>query len=194
MRAADPAAEAASGEIVSVGAVAAIVGGGLRVVSSFIPYRDGSAGLEALYAVIDLSMLFGLTAIYLHLASRIGRIGLVAFIIAIAGLASIVGPDAKAFGVDFYQVGALVMMLGLGVFAVQTLRRGLMAAPAIIWLASVVLVLAASAAGSAVGVLVAGVALGAGFVLAGLGVLRRPQSQTALRSSAPETLTSAPRP
>ncbi|HAJ47992.1 MAG TPA: hypothetical protein DCL54_15575, partial [Alphaproteobacteria bacterium] len=57
--------------------------------------------LEVLYAVIDLSLLFGLVAIYLRVAPALGWPGLLAFAVSGAGLASIVGPDTEMFGIDW---------------------------------------------------------------------------------------------
>jgi hypothetical protein len=87
--------------LVRVGAAAAVVAGALRIVSTFIPYEANSAGLEALYGVIDLCLMFGLVAVYVASAEAIGMAGLAFFLVALAGVASIVGPDAPAFGIDF---------------------------------------------------------------------------------------------
>ncbi len=112
--------------LVRVGALAAILGGALRIVSSFIPYEANSAPLEALYAVIDVCFVFGLIAIYITSAEAVGMAGLAAFLVAMTGLASIVGPDPQAFGIDFYRAGALVFVLGLAGLSVQLFRARLM--------------------------------------------------------------------
>ena len=118
-------AERKSG-LVRFGAWAAVVAGFLRIASSFIPYEAGSAVLEALYGVIDLGLMFGLIAIYIASAEGIGFAGLAAFLVALAGLASIVGP-AQRSGLDgssFYGTfrdtrsstsGSLFYMWGLSV-------------------------------------------------------------------------------
>ena len=153
------------------GAYCGLVGGALRVVSTFIPYVPGSAALEALYAVIDLGMLFGLIAVGLAASDALGRIGFAFWAIAIAALASIVGPDPVAFGVDFYRLGAAVFVLALGAMAAVLLARRTQRLPAALWLASAAVGLLSGVAGPLAFAL-AGITLGAGFVAAGLALRR----------------------
>jgi len=148
------------------GAWAAMAAGALRIASTFIPYEANSAPLETLYAIIDLGLVFGLIAIYLSAADIVGRIGLLAFIVALSGLASIVGPDVFQFGIDFYRVGALIFVAGLAVLAVQLLRAKTLRATATLWLATLAASLATPVFPQAF--LAAGLALGASFLLAGL--------------------------
>ena len=162
------AASAAS--LKTFGAAAAIAGGGLRIISTFIPYEAGSASLEALYGVIDLCLLFGLLGVYLATAEKVGLAGLGFFLVAMSGLASIVGPDAQAFGVDFYRAGALVFVIGLAGFSVQLLRGGMLAPSAMLWIVTLACSLASAFAPPMF--IGAGVALGAGFAAAGYSVLR----------------------
>jgi hypothetical protein len=156
--------------LVRVGAAAAIVAGALRIVSTFIPYEANSPGLEALYGVIDLGLMFGLIAVYIASAEAVGIIGLALFLVALAGVASIVGPDAPAFGIDFYRIGALVFVAGLAGLSVQLLRAGLMRMSAVLWLGTFAASLATIVAPQAF--VAAGLAIGAGYVLAGLELLR----------------------
>ena len=69
-------------ELVRFGAVAAVVGGVLRIASTFIPYEANSAPLETLYGVIDLCLLFGLIAGYLAHAEAVVLVGRFAFLLA----------------------------------------------------------------------------------------------------------------
>jgi hypothetical protein len=156
--------------LVRAGAMAAVAGGALRIVSTFIPYEPNSPGLEALYGVIDLGLMFGLIAAYIACAEEVGMIGLALFLIALAGVASIVGPDAPAFGVDFYRIGALAFVAGLGGLSVQLLRAGRMRLSAGLWLATFAASLATMVLPQAF--VVAGLAIGAGYVLAGVELLR----------------------
>lgn len=168
MTRADVALRAAG--LVRFGAVAAVIGGGLRIVSSFVPYEAGSATLETLYGVIDLCLLFGLLAVYVANAEVVGMFGLAMFLVALAGVASIVGPDAQAFGIDFYRVGALVFVIGLAGLSVQLVRARRMMASAALWTATLVASLASIALPQAF--LAAGICIGAGYVAAGLSLLR----------------------
>jgi hypothetical protein len=157
--------------LVRAGAAAAIIAGALRIVSTFIPYEPNSPGLEALYGVIDLGLMFGLIAVYIAGAEALGIAGLAFFLIALAGVASIVGPDAQAFGIDFYRIGALVFVAALAGLSAQLLRAGLMRTSAALWLATFAASFATVVFPQAF--LAAGLALGAGYVTAGVGLLRR---------------------
>jgi hypothetical protein len=156
--------------LVRIGAAAAIMAGALRIVSTAIPYEPNSAGLEALYGVIDLGLMFGLVAVYLATAEMLGMAGLAFFLIALAGVASIVGPDAPAFGVDFYRAGALVFVVGLAGLSAQLLRAGLMRTSATLWLLTLVASLLTLVAPQAF--VIAGLAIGTGYVIAGVELLR----------------------
>ena len=156
--------------LVRVGAAAAIVAGALRIASTFIPYEPNSAGLETLYGVIDLGLMFGLVAIYIVSAEALGIAGLGFFLIALAGVASIVGPDAPAFGIDFYRIGALVFVTGLAGLSVQLLRAGRLRTSAVLWLATFASSLATMIAPQAF--IAAGLAIGAGYLFAGVELLR----------------------
>lgn len=154
------------------GACCGMAGGALRVASAFIPYVPNSAPLEGLYAAIDLGLLFGLIAVGLATAQALGRIGFAFWVVAVAGLASIVGPDPVAGGVDFYKLGAAVFILALGAMAVVLLARRTLPLAAGLWLASAVAGLLSGVLGAAA-FAVAGITLGAGFVVAGRDLLRR---------------------
>jgi len=156
--------------LVRAGAVAAIAAGALRIASTFIPYEPNSAGLETLYGVIDLGLMFGLVAVYIANAEALGMAGLAFFLLALAGVASIVGPDAPAFGIDFYRIGALVFVAGLAGLSVQLLRAGLMRVSAVLWLGTFAASLLTAVAPQAF--IAAGLAIGAGYVLAGVELLR----------------------
>jgi hypothetical protein len=165
--------------LAAFGAVCAVVGGGLRIASTFIPWAPASPWLETLYGVIDIGLLFGLIAVYLRTAERIGMVGLFFFVVSLAAEASIVGPVAVMFGIDFYQVGCAVLLVGLLGLSVQMLRVGVLRIPAGLWLASAVSGFGANATGSKLGVLAAGAVLGVGFLCAGVLILHRPPAPAA---------------
>ena len=158
--------------LVRFGAAAALVGGVLRIASTFVPWQAEQAWLEAFYGVIDLCLLFGLLGVYLAHAERLGVAGLVTFAMALAGLASIVGPDAQMFGVDFYRVGALVFLAGLAGLSVQMLLKRVLAPSAALWIAALVSSLVGAALQAPLAIMGAGMLLGAGYVMAGLGIHR----------------------
>jgi hypothetical protein len=160
--------------LIRLGGYGAIAGGVLRLIAAFIPYAAQSAGLELLYGVIDAGLLLGLIAVYLDAAERVGRVGLVTFTVTMLALASILGPDAQMFGVDFYFAGSAVFSLGLAAFAIQLVRRRLFVVPAWLWVTSAVVGAGLSAVGSALAFTIAGVVLAAGFVVAGWRLMQRP--------------------
>lgn len=153
------------------GARSAMIGGGLRIIASFVPYAPESVALETFYPIIDVFLLFGLLAIFGQFASQIRRMATSGLVIAIIGQASIIGPDATMFGVDFYLAGTAVLLAGLGLTSVAMMRAGAMRATAACWLGCIALAIAATIAGSSVLVTAAGVAFGLGFVLAGRALL-----------------------
>jgi hypothetical protein len=157
--------------------LAAVLGGSLRIASAFIPFAPDQAWLEALYLVVDVCLLFGLIGVYLNYRDRVGVFGFIAFAIALTGIASIVGPDGvvPAYGIDTYQLGVLVITIGLTLFAIVQLvaRAGPPWAP-LSWVASMLVGVGWSFGGNPeIGFLIGGVLFGVGFVLAGLPLVRR---------------------
>lgn len=158
------------------GAIAALVGGTLRFGSSFIPWVEGSVPLETLYFVTDVALLFGLFAIYLARADRLGLLGLVGFVITAVGQAAIIGPDHVPFGIDVYAVGVQLIVGGLFLLGVDMLLKG--AYPA--WVAGVWIAVPFVSLGLGVldptpygwGYFLGGILFSLGFVAAGLTLLR----------------------
>jgi len=154
--------------------VCAIAGGALRIASGFVPWVPGVAWLEALYFAIDSLLLFGLMGVYFAHRGRLGVLGLATFAIAEIGIASIVGPDTTAFGIDTYQAGVAAISVGLSLFGVVMLirRAGHVVAP-LCWIISTLAGVGGSATGQAeFGFLVGGLLFGLGFVAAGWNLLR----------------------
>lgn len=148
------------------GAWAGALGGGLRILSAFIPYASGSAWRELLYGVTDIGLLLGLLSAYLFTAEAVGVAGLAGFVVALVGLASIVGPDGNAFGVDFYLPGAATYLTGLAILAVQLVRHGVLAATGWSWLVAAPAGIVFAVAGAAPALMLSGVALGLGYIAA----------------------------
>ena len=161
--------------LVSIGGAAAVAGGALRIVSSFIPYQPETLWLETLYAVEDYFMLVGISAIYLHFSGQLGALGVFAFCLTSAGFASIVGPDPVMFGVNFYELGALAIIVGLAALSAQMLRNRIAYAASIMWLISAALTLSSIAFEAYYLVVGAGVFFGSAFVSAGLVLFRYSQ-------------------
>ncbi len=157
---------------------AALLGGLARIFSSFAMIGDPVA-LEWLYAAIDVLLTFGLIGIYLRRAERLGFLGLASFAVAIAALSFIGGPDADPFGFSTYEQGAATLAIAMVGLSLAWLRAGERPlAPPLFWFGSgiaagVLGMLPAPAPDYAL--MAAGALFGAGFVAAGIPLLR-PQS------------------
>lgn len=157
-------------ELVRYGASAAVAGGLLRVVSAFIPYVPDSPGLELLYGIVDVLLLFGLMGLYAAYAEKTGWTGLAGFVVATIGLAIIVGPDAVAFGVEFYLAGSACLLAGLAVLSIGLLVARRLRLSAGLWLGSLALALIGAWARQPLLLAAAGAVLGLAFMAAGISV------------------------
>ena len=155
----------------------AVLGGGARIISSFIPWTPDNTWLEAFFLFIDINLLFGLIGFYFTYGLRLGALGLAAFLIAASGIAIITGPDGESFGVDVYQTGVAVIAAGLSAFSLLLLlQRVRPFLPPACWVGSVVIGGLGGPAGFPdQAFLVGGVLFGLGFLLAGLSTLKEPE-------------------
>jgi hypothetical protein len=155
--------------------IAAIGGGVLRTASAFIPWEPWGTDprVEVLSIVIDVALLFGLMGVYFAARERLGWFGFAAFALAATGIASIIGPDTVAFGIDTYLAGVHAISIGLALLGVQMLlRRAGTAASAVCWIASVVVGAGGGAIGQGeLGFLLGGILFGLGFVAAGISLV-----------------------
>lgn len=161
--------------LIALGGVAAILAGILRAGSSFIPWEANNANLEVLAFAIDVLLLFGFMAIYLNERAQVGFAGFVTFVVAETGIASIVGPDTVAFGIDMYQVGSAVISISLALFAlVMLMTRAGSQLAAVFWILSAVAGVGGTMTGqAAIGIPVAGAFFGIGFIAAGAALLSK---------------------
>lgn len=149
--------------------VFAVLGGLLRIGSTFIPW-DGSDAIETLAFAIDVCLLFGLIGVYLSVRAQVGWFGFASFAVALTGIASVVGPDGMMFGINTYQLGVLIIVAGLAAFSIAMLvRRAGSALAAALWIASPIVAIASTAANQPEnGFSLGGILFGLGFVVAGL--------------------------
>lgn len=159
--------------LIQLSAGAGVTGGALRVASSFLGETSGSPGPELLYLVIDLGLLFAIPGVYLSRHSELGVAGLIGFVLALCGAASIVGPDGALLGIDMYRLGGGALMLGLAVLAVAQLRLGpSRICSSIGWLMAVLLLIGAVATPAGWLFTLMGVLFGLAFVVSGLELVR----------------------
>ncbi len=156
--------------------LAALMGGFFRIASAF-PLPFGALALEALWDATDVLLTLGLIGVYLARADRLGLLGLAGFVLSMAALSFIGGPDANPFGFSTYEQGAAALAISLLGLSIAWLRAGERPiAPPLLWFGSV---LAAGVLGMlpapipSFGFPVAGALFGAAFAVAGLDLMRR---------------------
>lgn len=151
--------------------------GGLGRIASALPLPLGPAAQEALWDSIDVALTLGLIGIYLARADRLGALGLAAFVLAMASLSFIGGPDADPFGFSTYEQGAAALAISMVGLSLAWVRAGERPwAPPLCWFGGVVAAGALGALGgqfAAYGFAAGGGLFGLGFVLAGWDLLRR---------------------
>ena len=158
--------------IVRFGGCAAIAGGLLRLMAA-IPASQNLPGVQWLYLSIDCLLLFGLLAIYVRHADKLGRLGLIAFCTGVAAICVI--RSQMALGGWTYIGGALALSLSLGTLgAMLRSQPGFQFAP-YSWAASIITGAVATALPSfdAISFTVAGALFGVGFVCVGVGLLSK---------------------
>jgi hypothetical protein len=153
--------------------IGAIAGGVLRVVDSFTTRSFSPDVLASLYFVTDVLLLLGIAGFYWSQRTVLGIAGIIGTTVFAVGIVVIRIATFFPPGTNGYQLGAAIALLGLGVLSGdELLRHNHADAASILWLAA----LAFGIAG-ALGLLpslmtvAAGVAFGAGFVMAGRRVL-----------------------
>ncbi|MEM7360051.1 MAG: hypothetical protein AAF431_13195 [Pseudomonadota bacterium] len=155
-----------------LGGSAGLAGGLLRLVFTFVPYREATAWLEGFYALTDICLLFGLMAIYLKHADQLGGIGVSAFIISTSGIASIVGPETVMFGINFYQAGAFTLITGLLILSIQMLRNKILIWVSSLWILSFTLTIFAVGFVSPVLFTVAAISFSGAYIVSGIQLVR----------------------
>lgn len=121
-----------------------------------------------LYLIVDVLLLLGLLAIYAYQHEEVGKVGFAGFLPAFIGTASIIGPDGTLGGVDMYVAGSLTISLGLCVFAIGVWQAGkLPRAVPVLWVLSTVIGVGGFVVNAPVTFVIAGLAFGLAFVLAG---------------------------
>jgi hypothetical protein len=154
-------------------AAGAIAGGLLRVANAFTTGVLSAQALQFSYALTDLLMLVGLAGILLTWRGELERLGYIGVGIAAIGLTVIRGTGFTSIAMQGYMIGAAIAVIGVAVLGADMLWRriGNALAP-IFWIASFGLAVAGAFGGWAALQALAGIAFGAGFVFAGIDVLR----------------------
>ncbi len=157
--------------LLQLSGVAAILGGLLRIADSFTAGVVDAHALSFLYFATDVLLLFGLLGIYLVRAKELGLVALSGFAIAVTGILMI--RSGWLFGVGGYRLSATVLLVGLTMLSIAMLcRAGTPKWAPNLWLISLASGIAGAAGAGAWAIALAGVTFGAGFVVAGINLLR----------------------
>ena len=155
---------------------AALLGGLMRAAGAF-PLPLDPVSLQWLWTGTDIFLTLGLVGVYVVRAEKLGLLGLAAFVIAMAALSFIGGPDADPFGFSTYEQGAAVLAISMVGLSIAWLRAGERPlAPPLLWIGCAI---AAGVLGylpapmPSLGLPAAGFLFGAGFAAAGLDLLMR---------------------
>jgi hypothetical protein len=148
---------------------AAIAGGLLRIANTFTIHAFDAHTLALAYLLTDVLLLLGLTGWYASRADRLGVSGMAGFAITVAGI--LVIRSADLFPGTGYLIGAATLLVGLAIMSAQILlRRNDTIVPPLLWLLS--LLSAALSIALAPLAIVSAVLFGAGFICAGLHLVR----------------------
>ena len=159
--------------------IASVAAGATRIGTSFLVWDSTAVWQELLATGIDVLLLFGLMGAYLAHRAALGWAGLLAFVLAEAGIASIVGPDTVKFGVDTYLAGVHAISIGLALLGIVMLTARVEVLAAVCWIASLCVGLAGGFVGFATeAFMIGGILFGLGFVAAGISLLM-PASKSA---------------
>lgn len=149
--------------------VAAIAGGVLRVVDSFTMQSFSPTVLAWLYLATDALLLLGIAGIAWSRRAQLDFAGSSGILIFVVGIVLIRIAALGALGSGGYALGATVAVVGLALLAADDLlRRTGRDATASLWLATFVFGVAGTLGlMPVVMMMLAGVAFGAGFIVAG---------------------------
>lgn len=147
-------------------ALAAIAGGALRVADSFLTQALPADVLATLYFATDVFLLLGIAGIYL--SRRLGIVGVIGVLIFVVAILLVRASAFGIFGANGYQLAAAIALIGLVILSAEYLSRRTGIAPAMLWLSAFGFgVIGVLGFVPALMTMLAGVAFGAGFIVAG---------------------------
>jgi len=148
-------------------ALAAIIGGVLRLIEPLMARALHGAQLHTFYVLVDICLVLG----FFGIGNAMARLGKVGAALGVIGLLLIrICPIA---GIELYQAGAALTLFGAAFIGVDILRRGGKSKiAAVLFIAALVLGLAALLPHTAMpAAFAAGIAFGLGFVIQGIALL-----------------------
>jgi hypothetical protein len=162
----DPRALTQTPALSRAGAGLAIAGGGLRLAESFTTNVLRADVLALLYPLTDVLLLAAVAGIWWWRRQTSGPAATGGIVIFVVGTLTIRVAALGVLGPAGYQVGAILALLGLAVYSLDTLlRAGAAPWPPVLWLASLAAaILGTLGVAPLVATIAAGVAFGAGFI------------------------------
>ena len=112
-----------AGQLFRLSGAAAIAGGALRIFSAFALLTD-PIQQQWLWVIVDIFVTLGLIGIYVSRAEKLGFLGLASFIVGMAALSFMGGPDADPFGFSTYEQGAMTLVIALIGLSLAWVRAG----------------------------------------------------------------------
>lgn len=146
--------------------LAAIVGGALRVVDSFVTQALPADVLATLYFATDVFLLLGIAGIYL--SRRLGIAGVIGVLIFVVAILLVRASALGILGSNGYQLAAAIALSGLVILSAESLLRRTGIASSMLWLSALGFgVMGVLGFVPALMTILAGVAFGVGFIVAG---------------------------
>lgn len=148
-------------------ALAAVLGGILRLIEPLMERALHRGGLPIFYVLVDVFLILG----FIGIGMAMGRLGKAGAAIGVVGLLMI--RIGAAAGVTLYQVGAALTLFGAAFIGVDILQRGGKSKiAAVLFIAALVLGLAGLLPQTAMpAAFAAGIAFAVGFILEGIALL-----------------------
>jgi len=107
--------------LVRICAVAAILAGALRAITSLLP--ETTPNVFLLYLLIDLCLLLGVIGLYRFTATAAKVIPLLGTVVMFLALVVLIGRDLGVAPVSIYAAAAAAFSVGLDLFAIHVLRN-----------------------------------------------------------------------
>jgi hypothetical protein len=149
----------------------AVAGGALRIADTFAAGAMDQRTLQLLYFATDVFLLFGLLGFYRLQAKELGSLGTLGFVVALIGLLMV-----RSSALFDYASGAAVWLFGLAALSIAMLMRTTRRVAPILWLLSLAsAIMGALVPSAAWTIAVAGITFGAGFIVAGMYLLKAPR-------------------
>lgn len=113
--------------LIKLGGYCAMFAGGLRCFSSFTGDFVSGFYLESLYFTIDLCILFGVLGFYFQYHEDLQATALIGFILCMAGIGLLIGPDQSVTGWNVYPYGAGILSFGLILIGIDSWKWNVVA-------------------------------------------------------------------